>query len=88
MVLARVHEPVDGMDISADEKVEDRLGYLLSTPEASNHPSFACFSCPDQATSFDKFSQHCQSKAHQKAISGKATKFLDTLAGYVRTLLV
>jgi hypothetical protein len=47
VVLSRLHDPIDGMDLSALSAVEDHITQLLSTSGQSKPlPQFVCFACP------------------------------------------
>lgn len=76
MVLARIHDPVGGMDINADEKLENHLENLLTASGTLTVPAYVCFACPKQENDFSKFLEHCNGRSHQKAMSGKFKKIL------------
>jgi phage baseplate assembly protein W len=77
MVLSRIHDPVDGMEISAESSIDDHVCDLLSTSIGNRKPipEFVCFGCPEQLTDLVQFQRHCATRKHLSAIKGKLFVF-------------
>ena len=65
VVLSRIHDPIDGEDLSASPVIEDHITQLLSSSgQPKPVPQFACFSCPASSGTLKEFSEHVKSQKH------------------------
>ena len=72
LVLSRVHDPVDGVEISGETVIEEHISELLSSAGGVPKPipPHVCFACPYLAQSLDQIIEHSQSQTHSQIVSG------------------
>jgi len=74
LVLSRIHDPIDGMDISAEPVVEEHITRLLSNSGNSKPvPQFICYTCPHLSSNLEDFGHHLKTTGHLTATSLWAT---------------
>jgi hypothetical protein len=78
LVLSRVHDPVDGVEISGETVIEEHISELLSSAGGVPKPipPFVCFACPSTELTMDQLLEHSQSQNHRTALSGISSKFI------------